>query len=169
VVAISALTSLIFSTSQCLLEFQSPDQSFTVHEKLGAVFNLFGHGGSAFWMVSSACVALVYATVLILPLLPCTKRNLALPNKASFYQYCGFLLLLYTIQTIGSGLIYFHANPSGLCLVNLTTFLYLTFYTPIVYFAFLSPFFRAAQPTLLFSYKAQVGIIISSFMEINAR
>ncbi len=44
----------------------------------------------------------------------------------------------------------------GLCLVNLTTYLYFTAFTPIVYFTFLSPFFRLDQQTPAFSYKAQV-------------
>ena len=44
----------------------------------------------------------------------------------------------------------------GLCLVNLTTYLYFTSVTPLVYIIFLNPFFKANQDTPAFSYKAQV-------------
>ena len=70
-------------------------------------------------------------------------------SKENFHQFIGFFF-----RFAGSALVYFKANPNGLCLVNLTTFLYLTFYSPLVYSAFLSPFFKTAQPQLLFSYKA---------------
>ena len=58
-------------------------------------------------------------------------------------------------QTLGCALLY-TGFGSGLCLVNLTTFLYFTTFAPLVYFTFLQGFFRTAQPSLLFSYKAQL-------------
>ena len=99
----------------------------------------------------------------MMPLIPYVKQTMAMPNKPGFYQYCTFLLILYIVRFIGAAFIFFEANPNGLCLVNLTTFLYLTFYSPFVYSAFLSPFFRTAQPTLLFSYKVKIAIQISYF------
>ncbi len=151
------------------MEFVSPDLVYTVRETSGVKYDLFGHGGTKFWMFSSVLLAGIYLTVLLLPLIPFAKRTLALPNKTSFYQYCGVLLMLYIIQAVGTGLIEFNANASGLCLVNMTTYLYLAFLTPIVYFTFLSPFFKTTQPTLLFSYKAQVKSLLFRFSPASTK
>lgn len=158
VFAISSIISLIFHISESAFEFRSNDGNFIVHLDTSK-FSLYGFGGSAFCMSSSACFAVIYGFVLVMPLIPYVKQTMAMPNKPGFYQYCTFLLILYIVRFIGAAFIFFEANPNGLCLVNLTTFLYLTFYSPFVYSAFLSPFFRTAQPTLLFSYKAHVDDI----------
>ena len=130
---------------------------FAVHQKNAAHYSLYGYGGSLYSMVIATCLSAMYLSVIVLPLFPCTKiSSIAMPNKPSFYQYCGVLLLVHLLQAIGSGLLYFQINPNGLCILNLATFIYMTVYTPLIYSTFLGPFFKTAQPTLLFSYKAQV-------------
>ena len=186
VFAISSIISLIFHISESAFEFRSNDGNFIVHLDTSK-FSLYGFGGSAFCMSSSACFAVryffphfffcfgiflkycvffkvIYGFVLVMPLIPYVKQTMAMPNKPGFYQYCTFLLILYIVRFIGAAFIFFEANPNGLCLVNLTTFLYLTFYSPFVYSAFLSPFFRTAQPTLLFSYKVKIDVQIISYV-----
>lgn len=157
VVFVSAFVSLAFSTTQALLEIKSPDPRFTVtfldHDRNS--IDLFGHGGAVFWLVSSFILSLVYFTILILPVVP-MKTFLNLPQKKSFYYYVGFLFFLNMIQTIGGIMLYSTGKGSGLCIVNFTTYTYFTAFIPIVYFTFLRSFFKVAQPTLLFSYKAQV-------------
>ena len=91
---------------------------------------------------------------------------MALPNKPSFYQYCGCLFIYHLLQAIGAGLMHFDSNPNGLCLLNFATFLYVTAYIPLMYTTFLGPFFKTAQPTLLFSYKAQVHYF---FFSLNCK
>ena len=68
-------------------------------------------------------------------------------------------------------MIYSHNSPgksTGMCFINLSSYLYFVAFTPVVYFTFLSQFLgsKSIQPTLLFSYKAQVrylsNIIIGS-------
>ena len=152
VISVTFIISLAFSLTQAILELSSPDASFHVASKR---INLFGHGGMLFWLLSSAFFTLVYLFVLLLPFLPC-RHYVTLPHKRSFYQYIGFLMILNGVQTAGSLMVYSGIN-TGLCLVNLTTFLYFTVFTPVVYYTFLRSFFKVAQPTLLFSYKAQVG------------
>ena len=159
--AMAGLISFILHASEMILELEYPDPSYTVHPEHAhegnTKFDLYGSGGPAFCMSSSACLALIYAVILILPFLPFVKNSLiAIPNKPGFYQYVTFVLILYTVRFSGAALIYFKTDPNGMCILNLSEFLYVTFYAPFVYAAFLSPFFKTAQPTLLFSYKAQV-------------
>ena len=169
VVIVSSIVSLVFSSILAGLEFSGEtEDAFTVMTNKGqgpdpegrkngvsqVLLELFGHGGSLFWMISSAVFALVYLLVLILPLLPC-KKYLSLPHKRSFYYYIAFLFSLNIVQCVGS-LLLLCQIASGLCFVNIATYLYFTAFTPIVYFTFVSPFFKSAQPTPMFAYKAQV-------------
>ena len=155
-VAIASLSALIGG----ILEFKQPDVVFAVHQKNAAHYNLYGYGGSLYAMVIAICLTVLYFSVIVIPFIPCTQTsNIAMPNKPSFYQYCSVFLLVHLMQAIGSGLLYFQVNPNGLCILNFATFIYMTVYTPLVYSTFLGPFFKTAQPTLLFSYKAQVRMI----------
>ena len=56
----------------------------------------------------------------------------------------------------GAGMIYINGNPNGLCLLNLASFLYVAFFAPLTFIVFLNPLFHSNQPTLMFTYKAQV-------------
>lgn len=153
VVTVSSAISLTFSVTQGVLELAYPDPIFHIHTKTLDT-DLFGHGGMIFWMLTSALFTMIYILVLLLPFLPC-RHQMSLPNRRSFYQYAGFMMVLYLIQTVSSALV-FGGVPAALCFVNLTTFVYFTSFIPIVYFTFLFGFFKVAQPSLLFSYKAQV-------------
>jgi hypothetical protein len=79
-----------------------------------------------------------------------------MPNKRSFYGYAAYLLLINFTNTLGAALL-LKKSASGLCFINLGSYLYFTTFAPVVYFTFLQGFFKVAQPTLLFSYKNQVG------------
>ncbi|XP_069687462.1 transmembrane protein adipocyte-associated 1 homolog isoform X2 [Periplaneta americana] len=147
----TSFISLAFTITQGVLEIVSPDGSFHVHSK---DYDLFGHGGMLFWFVSSVVFTVVYLTILILPWTRLRER-LALPTKRSFYLYILFLVLLYLSQSIGSGLLNYSIGE-GLCIVDVTTCIYFTLLTPLVYHTFLSEFFGISQPSIMFSYKAQV-------------
>jgi len=155
VVLVASSASFLYSAVQMGLEFGHPDTAF----KVTGDQVLFGHGGRTFWALSSAFFALVYAAVLVLPLLPC-RHSVMMPQKRSFYYYVTFLMVLNVVQAVGAGMAESssHAvNNPGLCFVNMTTYVYFVAFTPIVYFAFLAQFFGShfAQPTMLFAYKAQ--------------
>jgi len=160
IIRVTLISVVIASVSALIggiLEFKQPDMLFAVHQKNAAHYSLYGYGGSLYSMVIATCLSTMYLSVIVLPVFPCTKiSSIAMPNKPSFYQYCGVLLLVHLLQAIGSGLLYFQINPNGLCILNFATFIYMTVYTPLIYSTFLGPFFKTAQPTLLFSYKAQV-------------
>lgn len=67
-------------------------------------------------------------------------RNKFVPVKKSFYFYVLFLAFLNICQSVGSGLLYYRVNE-GLCVVDVTTCIYFTLFTPLVYYTFLSEFF----------------------------
>lgn len=96
----------------------------------------------------------------------------------SFYVYVTLLALLNGTGSIGCSFLLVNITE-GLCIVDVTTFLYFTLFTPLVYITFLSTFFRWAvlfkiknvlnllfnynnlnlysvsQSSIMFSYKAQ--------------
>jgi len=85
------------------------------------------------------------------------RDRLALPTRKSFYVYAGILATLDLVQSIGAGILNYTQNPDyGLCIVDFTAAVYLTLFTPLVYHTFLSEFFGISQPSIMFSYKAQV-------------
>ena len=106
--------------------------------------------------------------VLLLPVLPC-RHSLTIPHKRSFYGYAAYILLIHLIDTLGAALMV-GGSASGICFINLGSYLYFTTFAPVVYFTFLQGFFRVAQPTLLFSYKSQVRtpLSISLRLEISS-
>lgn len=151
VLLVTSFISLGFSISQAVLEMMSPDEHFHVDSK---DYNLFGHGGMLFWFASSIVFTFIYMCILILPWTKLRDR-LALPTKRSFYTYIFLLCLLNGMQSLGSGLLLYELY-AGLCIVDVTTYAYFTLLTPLVYYAFLSEFFGVSQPSIMFSYKAQV-------------
>lgn len=91
--------------------------------------------------------------MVVLPKTP-LKERISLPSRRSFYVYAGILALLNLLQGLGSALLC--ANIiEGLCCVDVTTFLYFSFFAPLIYVAFLRGFF-GSEPKILFSYKCQV-------------
>ncbi|VVC96589.1 unnamed protein product [Leptidea sinapis] len=61
-------------------------------------------------------------------------------------------MLFWFVSSLVFGIIYL----CGLCVVDITTWLYFSLYTPLVYHTFLSEFFSVSQPSIMFSYKAQM-------------
>ncbi|XP_060036266.1 transmembrane protein adipocyte-associated 1 isoform X4 [Erinaceus europaeus] len=95
----------------------------------------------------------VYTLVVLLPRTP-LKARISLPSRRSFYVYAGILALLNLLQGLGSAMLCADIIE-GLCCVDATTFLYFSFFAPLIYVAFLRGFF-GSEPKILFSYKCQV-------------
>uniref|UniRef100_A0A7N4Q085 Integral membrane protein GPR175 n=1 Tax=Sarcophilus harrisii TaxID=9305 RepID=A0A7N4Q085_SARHA len=148
VLAITTVLSLAYSATQGTLEILYPDSHLSADD-----FNIYGHGGRHFWLASSCFFFLVYSLVVILPRTP-LKDRISLPSRRSFYIYAGILALLNLVQGLGSALLCVDIIE-GLCCVDVTTFLYFSFFAPLIYVAFLKGFF-GAEPKILFSYKCQV-------------
>uniref|UniRef100_A0A6I8RWQ4 Integral membrane protein GPR175 n=1 Tax=Xenopus tropicalis TaxID=8364 RepID=A0A6I8RWQ4_XENTR len=98
-------------------------------------------------------VTQVYTLVSLLPKTP-LKDRISLPSRKSFYVYAVILAALNLVQGIGSALLCADII-NGLCLVDVTTFLYFSLFAPLMYVAFLKGFF-GSEPKILFSYKSQV-------------
>ncbi|XP_075569706.1 transmembrane protein adipocyte-associated 1 isoform X4 [Pelecanus crispus] len=148
VLAITTVLSLAYSVTQGSLEILYPDAHLSAED-----FNIYGHGGRHFWLASSCFFFLVYSLVVILPKTP-LKDRISLPSRKSFYVYAGILALLNLVQGLGSALLCVDIIE-GLCCVDATTFLYFSFFAPLIYVAFLKGFF-GSEPKILFSYKCQV-------------
>ncbi|GAB6026291.1 hypothetical protein CHUAL_012498 [Chamberlinius hualienensis] len=155
VLAVTSVISLVYSVSQGTLEIISPDENFYVPSK---DYNIFGHGGMVFWFTSSVIFSTIYSIIFVLPWTKLRDR-LRLPGRPSFYYYILFLALLNLTQAVGSGLL-FYRQACGLCIVDVTTFIYFTLYTPLVYITFLSEIYSVSQSSILFSYKAQVDEVL---------
>lgn len=69
-----------------------------------------------------------------------TNVSISFTAKRSFYTYIFVLCLLNAVQSLGSGLLLYEMY-AGLCIVDVTTYVYFTLLTPLVYYAFLSEFF----------------------------
>ncbi|XP_036885911.1 transmembrane protein adipocyte-associated 1 isoform X3 [Sturnira hondurensis] len=148
VLAITTVLSLAYSVTQGTLEILYPDAHLSAED-----FNIYGHGGRQFWLVSSCFFFLVYSLVVVLPKTP-LKERISLPSRRSFYVYAGILAMLNLLQGLGSALLCADIIQ-GLCCVDATTFLYFSFFAPLIYVAFLRGFF-GSEPKILFSYKCQV-------------
>ncbi|XP_028343175.1 transmembrane protein adipocyte-associated 1 isoform X3 [Physeter macrocephalus] len=148
VLAITTVLALAYSVTQGTLEILYPDAHLSAED-----FNIYGHGGRQFWLVSSCFFFLVYSLVVVLPKTP-LKERISLPSRRSFYVYAGILALLNLLQGLGSALLCADVIE-GLCCVDATTFLYFSFFAPLIYVAFLRGFF-GSEPKILFSYKCQV-------------
>ncbi|XP_076972434.1 transmembrane protein adipocyte-associated 1 isoform X2 [Tamandua tetradactyla] len=141
VLAITTVLSLAYSVTQGTLEILYPDAHLSAED-----FNIYEHGGRKFW--------LVYSLVVVLPKTP-LKERISLPSRRSFYVYAGILALLNLLQGLGSALLCADIIEEGLCCVDTTTFLYFSFFAPLIYVTFLRGFF-GSEPKILFSYKCQV-------------
>ncbi|XP_072743109.1 uncharacterized protein [Anoplolepis gracilipes] len=148
----TSFIALAFTITQGTLELVLPDDTFHIPSR---DFYVFGHGGMMFWFCSSLVFTTIYLFILILPWTRLRDR-LALPTRKSFYIYAGTLATLDLVQSIGAGFLNYTQNPVGLCIVDFTAAVYLTLFTPLVYHTFLSEFFGVSQPSIMFSYKAQV-------------
>jgi len=75
VLAITTVLSLAYSVTQGTLEILYPDAHLSAED-----FNIYGHGGRQFWLVSSCFFFLVYSLVVVLPKSP-LKERISLPCK----------------------------------------------------------------------------------------
>lgn len=175
VLLVTSCVALIYSCTQGTLEFEYPDPQFHIQKGSNETyqdFDIFAHGGMIFWLTSSLVFFLVYTVIFILPWTS-LKERWSLPPKKSFYRYAAFLAFLNLGQAIGSGMLY-GAIQEGMCLVDLTSYIYFTCFVPLVYLVFLRKFFMHTQPRILFSYKSQVDEIpeedtVSMPYQSNAR
>lgn len=156
VILVTFSIALAYSLTQGVLEFVHENKAFHgISGEAGDTYTLFGHGGMLFWFISSLCLTVVYVIVCFLPLVP-RQRLFTLPSRKSFYLYCALMATLDAAQTIGSGLIYF-GTIYGMCVVDVTAYLYFTCFAPFIYIMFLRNFFAVTPPAdILFSYKSQV-------------
>ncbi|KAF6089656.1 transmembrane protein adipocyte associated 1 [Phyllostomus discolor] len=74
VLAITTVLSLAYSVTQGTLEILYPDAHLSAED-----FNIYGHGGRQFWLVSSCFFFLVYSLVVVLPKTP-LKERISLPS-----------------------------------------------------------------------------------------
>lgn len=151
VLLVTSFISLAYSVCQGCLEIIAPDESFYIVQK---DYYLFSHGGMIFWFCTCLLFSIIYLTVFVLPWTPCRQR-IPLPTKQSFYVYAFLLSVLNLIQAIGSALFY-GQRIEGLCVVDVTTYVYFTLFTPLVYWTFLAQFFASGQSVIMFSYKPQM-------------
>lgn len=158
VIVFSVLMSLAFSVSLSVFEFSEADTSFEVFYNSRKYF-IYGYGGASFYFTMSIMLSIAYATTLLCALVPNIRNRLIIPDKPPFYQYCGLLMATHCLMATGAGMIYFNGNPNGLCLLNFASFLYVAFFAPLTFIVFLNPLFHSNQPTLMFTYKAQLDDI----------
>uniref|UniRef100_A0A5F8AKL5 Integral membrane protein GPR175 n=2 Tax=Macaca TaxID=9539 RepID=A0A5F8AKL5_MACMU len=74
--AITTVLSLAYSVTQGTLEILYPDAHLSAED-----FNIYGHGGRQFWLVSSCFFFLVYSLVVVLPKTP-LKERISLPSQS---------------------------------------------------------------------------------------
>lgn len=157
VLIVTGLLCFGYSLIQGTLELIAPDEKFYVPLDTGST-KLYGHGGMKFWAVTCILFCLVYGTVVAMPMTS-IRRRIQLPTKKSFYVYCGILSLMNLMQGLGS--ITFASNyVSGLCVIDLTTYMYFSFFHMFVYWTFLSTFFSLNASSILFNYKHQLDDIV---------
>lgn len=158
VILVSVLMSLAFTVSLSVFEFSEADTSFEVFYNSSKYF-IYGYGGASFCFATSILLSIAYATTLLCSMVPKIRNRLSITDKPPFYQFCGLLMATHCLMAIGAGMIYINGNPNGLCLLNLASFLYVAFFAPLTFIVFLNPLFHSNQPTLMFTYKAQLDDI----------
>ncbi|PIK58024.1 putative transmembrane protein [Apostichopus japonicus] len=146
ILLITSVVSLTYSITQGVLELKFPDEHYI------NPYDIYSHGGMLFWSISSfiffLCILLYYIT------LTKVRERIQLPVKHSFYIYVATLAVLYLCQGIASLLVYLDFD-GGSCATDVTTFLYFSFFAPLIYLSFLHNFFRSTKQPLLLSYAGQ--------------
>uniref|UniRef100_A0A8D2GZ09 Integral membrane protein GPR175 n=1 Tax=Urocitellus parryii TaxID=9999 RepID=A0A8D2GZ09_UROPR len=144
VLAITIVLSLAYSVTQGTLEILYPDSHLSAED-----FNIYGHGGRQFWLVSSCFFFLVSWAGGQGPGCPVGVGSLGQEAHPAPVLSAGLLPGRGPAQDAAEG-----AHLPALC-VDATTFLYFSFFAPLIYVAFLRGFF-GSEPKILFSYKCQV-------------
>ncbi|XP_064399502.1 transmembrane protein adipocyte-associated 1 homolog [Halichondria panicea] len=109
-------------------------------------FNFFTHGGMVFLFLTSILFTFAYLITYGMYLFKLHERW-SLPSKKSFYRYALFLSLVNLVQTTGSLMWIKGGNneevgSAGICLTLITNVIYITTFPPVVYWIFLSNYFR---------------------------
>ncbi|XP_020605974.1 transmembrane protein adipocyte-associated 1 homolog isoform X3 [Orbicella faveolata] len=142
VLCVSSLFAIAYSSAQATLEFiRCPGINGKIYGK--TKYDLYGHGGLLFMASTSLFLALVYFVIVILP---CTKlrERCIIPERKSFYVYCGVLCVVNLLQGCTSLLLY-ESITQSLCVLDFTMILYYTMFGPMVYWTFLKDFFRSTS------------------------
>lgn len=177
VLLVTSFISLVYSSIQGSLELTSPDERYYIHDPTRTSdIALFSHGGTVFWSITCIIFSIIYFFISILPLVSSQssttfslclliniRTRLTLPSKKSFYIYSFVLSLLNLVQAVGS-IMFYHDIVNGLCLINMTTFTYFSFFIPFIYYSFLSDYFRINPSTILYKHFNQSGGYIDSYI-----
>jgi len=162
VLLVTTFVALVYSSIQTYLEIHHDDPRYDIIEDKWTVFE---HGGSLFSFTSSLIFLLLYTFVIILPYIKWLQRYLLVPTRPSFYIYVAVIFAINLLASVGSGLFYYQQSDAGLCLLDLSTILYYGYFSPLVYFTFLTAYFTTAgagqgypssASNILFSYNSQV-------------
>ncbi|RDD43811.1 Transmembrane protein adipocyte-associated 1-like protein [Trichoplax sp. H2] len=154
VLIVTALISLAFSTTQGVFEFLY-HSTYDVNIHVGKKYPFFAHGGMDFWFGYSSFFFAAYLFIFLLPYTSASQRW-ALPSKKSFYVYVMSLSMLNLVQSIGCCLL-LNNLYQGLCVVDVTSFLYFSGYAPLVYITFLKDCFSLRRPTATYD---DPGVIV---------
>ncbi|GFN90844.1 transmembrane protein adipocyte-associated 1 homolog [Plakobranchus ocellatus] len=162
VLIVTFTIALLYSSIQGTLELVYEHPEFTgksgpatSNSTTYVSYDLFAHGGMIFLLTTSLLFALVYTVIVILPFTNLRER-FRLPTKPAFYYYCVFLAVLNFSEAVASLLLYLNVQNS-LCAIDVTTYLYFSFYHPLVYIVFLWNFFIGSSANVHFSYKHHLG------------
>lgn len=113
---------------------------------------VFAHGGVIFLLTTSVLFTLLYLAVYLLPYTR-ISNVISIPVKPSFYRYALVLFCSCLLLTIGCVLVLSPLSYSqcGYCLINLSHYLYFSFFIPLVYLMYLNDY--CYQPAKIpFSY-----------------
>ena len=149
--------SCLFSSCLCGIELHLElNKPFYGSKVIKNGFDMYGHGGPQFWTLLSGSISIIYLVALCIPALP--LKSLFTTRSTVFYVYAGVQLLLSILTGVGSLLVSLN-HHSGLCLTDLTTYIYYSCLPSVAYICFVRPSLKPSRPNLLFSYSTQVYLI----------
>jgi len=106
----------------------------------------------SFWLLQHLAFLAVYCGILVLPY---TKWRDRLPARPSFYRYVALLAMLNFFGFMGA-LLLGSKVASGYCVYGFSTYLYQSFYPPLLYITFLSEFFQDDDMDLDLMYYSEM-------------
>jgi hypothetical protein len=148
----AAVIAAVYSSIQAYVEFNSPYYGNTV---MRSGFEMYGQGGPLFCLLSSLLYICLYLGVFFLPFWPCRPVAI-LPQPLLFYSYVSFHLVLNIVTTIGTILL-LASQSAGMCITNVTSFVYFSCLPGLAFLCFVRPWLRVSQPNLLMSYTTTEG------------
>mmetsp|Transcript_15989 Transcript_15989/g.44611 ORF Transcript_15989/g.44611 Transcript_15989/m.44611 type:complete len:304 (-) Transcript_15989:306-1217(-) len=105
-----------------------------------------------FWLFHNLVFLLVYCGILVLPY---TKWRDRLPAKPSFYRYVAVLAMMYFLGFLGA-LLLASKVKNGYCVYGVASYLYQSFYPPLLYLTFLAEFFHVDDMDLDLMYYSEM-------------